>query len=79
MLKRYNLDEQKTEKVSNQNNSQHIYFEAYRYALELCENPEIAQKVASRFLESMAIKEQSSPASNCGKPGIVAFPALAIL
>ena len=79
MLKRYNMDERKTEKVQNQNNSQHIYFEAYRYSLELCENPEIAEKVASRFLESMGMKEQSSPVSNCGKPRVVVFPALAIL
>ena len=79
MLQRYRVDEKKMENVPNQNNRQHIYLEAYRYSLELCENPEIAQKVASRFLESMGVKEQSSMVSDCGKPGAVAFPAVAML
>jgi hypothetical protein len=79
MLQRYNVDEQKMQNVPNQNNSQNIYFEAYCYSLELCDNPEIAQKVALRFLESMGMKEQSASVSDCGKPRYVAFPAVAIL
>lgn len=64
MLQRYNVDEQKMENVPNQNNLQHIYLEAYRYSLELCENPEIARQVALRFLANV---EQTAPASTaCG-------------
>jgi hypothetical protein len=76
MLQRYQVDDQKIEKISSQDNAQRMYLEAYRYSLDLCENAEIAQKVASRFVESVIVKEQSSPVSDCGKP--VAFPAVAI-
>jgi hypothetical protein len=48
------------EKAQNQNSAQRIYLEAYCYSLELCENPEIARRVASRFLASMEQKEQAS-------------------
>lgn len=60
MLQRYHVDEHKTEKAPNQINSQLIYLEAYRYSLDLCENPEIARQVALRFLASL---EQNVPAS----------------
>ena len=56
MLQRYRVDEQKTGNVPNRNSLQHIYFEAYRYSLELCENPEIARQVALRFLASVEEK-----------------------
>jgi hypothetical protein len=79
MLQSYNVDEQKVENMLSQDNTQRMYLEAYRYSLDLCENVEIAQKVASRFLQSMAVKEQSSPVSDCGRPRAVAFPAVAIL
>ncbi len=79
MLQRYQVNDQKIEKMSSQDNAQRMYLEAYRYSLDLCENAEIAQKVASRFMESVVVKEQSSPVFDCGKPGAVAFPAVAIL
>jgi hypothetical protein len=60
MLQRYRVDEKKIENAPNQNNPQHIYLEAFRYSLELCENPEIARQVALRFLASV---EQKAPAS----------------
>ena len=37
------------------------YDEAYRLALELCDDPETAQKVATRFLEHM---ERCTPSSD---------------
>lgn len=67
MLQRYNVDEQKIENVPNRNNSQHIYFEAYRYSLELCENPEIARQVALRFLASVEQKASASTAFGLAK------------
>ncbi|MGH7598902.1 MAG: hypothetical protein ACREOI_21310 [bacterium] len=79
MMQRYQVDDEKNEKKSSQDNAQRMYLEAYRYSLDLCENAEIAQKVASRFLESMVVSEQSSPVSDFGKPRAVAFPAVAIL
>lgn len=60
MLQRYHVEELKAEQAPNLNNSQHIYLEAYRYSLELCENPEIARQVALRFLASV---EQNAPVS----------------
>jgi hypothetical protein len=60
MLQRYNVNDQKMEKVPNQNHLKDIYFEAYRYSLELCENPEIARQVALLFLASV---EKEAPAS----------------
>lgn len=60
MLQRYRVNGQKMENVPNQNNLQDIYFEAYRYSLELCENPEIARQVALRFLASV---EENATAS----------------
>jgi hypothetical protein len=79
MLQRYQVDDQKIEKISRQDNAQRMYLEAYRFSLDLCENAEIAQKVASRFLESMVVNEHSSPVSDFGEPRAVAFPAVAIL
>jgi hypothetical protein len=79
MFYRHRVEAQNAENEPNQNNTQHIYLEAYRYSLDLCENAEIAQKVASRFLQSMGMKEQSSSVFDSGKPEAAAFSAVAIL
>jgi hypothetical protein len=36
-----------------------IYLEAYRYALDLCDNPAIAREVAARFSKSLEAGEQA--------------------
>ncbi|GEM_PF-1919290 len=36
-----------------------IYLEAYRYALDLCDNPAIAREVAARFSKSWKAREQT--------------------
>ncbi len=57
MLPRHQVDNPSVEKAPGQDNAQRVYLEAYRYSLELCENPQIARQVALRFLESMRAKE----------------------
>ncbi len=53
-------DNHTLEKTPSQDHAQRIYLEAYGYALELCENPEIARRVASHFLASVEQKGQTS-------------------
>jgi len=37
-----------------------IYLEAYRYALDLCDNPAIAREVAARFTKSLEAREPAA-------------------
>jgi hypothetical protein len=38
--------------------SESIYLEAYNYALDLCENPEIAREVAASFVKCLETEKQ---------------------
>jgi len=44
-----------------------IYLEAYHYALDLCDNPEIAREVASRFVECLEVEEELRIEPELGK------------
>jgi hypothetical protein len=58
MWKKPRVNDQQVEKTPDACGAT-IYLEAYRYALDLCDNPAIAREVAARFSKSWKAREQT--------------------
>ena len=67
MWLKYRIDDDVEETTKTRESMQSIYLAAYRYSLELCENPEIAREVAARFLENVELDEDTVALTNTGK------------
>lgn len=69
MLRKAQIENQTVEEVQEQSTSLSLYFDAYHYSLELCDDPEIARQVASRFIESMQTQQELPMGHGRGKLG----------
>jgi len=58
MWQKPRVNDQRVEKAPDEYSAS-IYLEAYRYALDLCDNPAIAREVASRFSKSWEARDQT--------------------
>jgi len=58
MWQKSRVYDQRVEKTPEEYSAS-IYLEAYRYALDLCDNPAIAREVASRFSKNLEAREQT--------------------
>ena len=67
MWLKHRIDDGVEEAGNEQEDMQSIFLAAYRYALELCENPEIAREVAARFLESIESDDEPVTMPDVGK------------
>lgn len=56
LFRKNRIENQPVEEAREQSTSLSLYFDAYNYSLELCEDPEIARQVASCFLERVVGK-----------------------
>jgi len=58
MWQKSRVNDQRMEKTPDEYGAS-IYLEAYRYALDLCDNPAIAREVAALFSKSLEAREQT--------------------